>query len=117
MGFSLGLIFTFNPFSLLFKVRRNTPFPPHTPRERLKQNHPQDETDYINDTEKTGRSVSTLQAPQTTGFCARERNGGVGTLGKWSPLGGPCWAHTPALEVSMSWVDRGTQILSHQTHP
>lgn len=55
---------------------------------------------------------------QTTGFCAQERDGGLGTLDNLYPLGGgvACPAHTPALEASMNWVDRGPPILSHCLH-
>ena len=60
--------------------QKKHPLPFPTPLERLKQNHPQDQTDYVNDTEKTGWSVSTLWAPRQQAFVLRREMGGWGHL-------------------------------------
>lgn len=69
--------------------QKKCPLPSPTLLERLKRNQPQDQIDYVNDREKRRWSVSTLWVPQTTGFCAQDRDGGQGTLDKLHTLRGP----------------------------
>lgn len=110
----LDLTFMINLLLPWFTIKRNTSFLSPTAFERLKQNHPWDQIDYINDAEQRGWVVSMLWAQLNNRLLC---SGGMESWEHWevSFLGRMC-RHTQASFGSLresGW----TEASSDQTLP